>query len=63
MKPYVEASAVLHPIIKIDRLYTNEITAELDEFKSYVFGELLYFTDGTVCLNAGYATDAIILTI
>ena len=51
------------PKILIDRLYTNELTADLDSFKSYVFGEMLYFEDHSLCFNAGWATDDILFTL
>jgi len=54
---------VIHPYLIIDKLYTNEITADLDSFKAYVFGEFLYFEDHTICLNAGWATDKILFTL
>lgn len=42
-QPYVYVDALIVPKILIDKLYTNELTADLDSFKSYVFGEMLYF--------------------
>jgi hypothetical protein len=62
-QPYVQVDAVIHPHLTIDRLYINEITADLDKFKTYVYGELLYFEDHSLCLNAGWATDDILFTI
>lgn len=35
----------------------------MDQFKSFVFAEFLYFQDTTICLNAGYYTEAILFTI
>lgn len=59
VKLYGSADALIVPKFIIDLLYSNTITAELSSFKSYLFGELLYFEDHTLCLNAGWATDAI----
>jgi hypothetical protein len=51
------------PTVLIDKLYTGTVTADLNSFKSYVFGEMLYFEDHTICFNAGWATDAILFTL
>ncbi len=62
-KPYTKASAVIHPIIKIDKIYTNEVTADLDDFKTYLYFELLYYDDYALCLNIGWATDPIVFNV
>lgn len=41
----------------------NEVTADLDTFKSFLFGELLYFEDHSLCLNYGWETDDILFTV
>lgn len=62
-QPYVYVDALIVPKILIDRLYSNTVTADLDSFKSYVFGELLYFEDHSLCFNTGWATDDILFTL
>ena len=62
-QPYVQVDAVIHPHVFVDKLYVNEVTADLDKFKTYVFGELLYFEDHTLCLNYGWATDDVLFTV
>lgn len=61
--PYGLFSITLHPSFKVDRLYALELTGNVDEIKSYVFAEFLYFVDRTVCFNFGWYTTKILMTL
>ena len=61
--PYGLFSITLHPSFKADRLYALELTGNVDEIKSYVFAEFLYFVDRTVCFNFGWYTTKILMTV
>lgn len=59
LKPYITASAAMHPILLINPLYTNEISATIDQFTAYLFAELLYYDNYFFCFNAGWGTQSI----
>ena len=59
----MSANAALHPIVLINSLYTNEVTATIDQFTTYAFAEFLYYDNYFFCLNAGWGTQAIAASV
>jgi hypothetical protein len=60
---YATPDATIHPEFHIERFYHNELTAAIDRFKIRAFGEILISKDKYVCLNAGWNTDKIRLSL
>jgi hypothetical protein len=63
VNPYVEADLTIHPEFNIERLYYNEITADMDNFITNLFGELIVTDDHYVCVGAGWETQKIIFSV
>ena len=62
-KPYVEAYVVIKLIINIDRVYYNEITLDVPKFMTNVFVESFIYDDETVCINTGWQTQDIEVSV
>ena len=51
---------VLHPELKLDRIYNGEIFAELPKFRSNLFWEFVWFpVQEQFCLQFGFNSDPI----
>jgi len=41
--PYVQVDAIIHPELYIDQLYVNQVTFDLNQFKTFLFAEIILF--------------------
>jgi hypothetical protein len=62
-KPYVETAVTIKLTINIDRVYYNEITLDIPKFMTNVFVESFIYSDETVCINTGWQTQDIELSV
>ena len=60
---YGTADFTLHPELLLKQLYYNEVTASVDKFSTYAFGEILWTDSYLFCYNVGWGTDKIIMAV
>jgi len=54
----------VHPEISIDKYYYFETTGEVDQFQANIFWEILFFFDDyTLCLDVGWNSEEIDITL
>jgi hypothetical protein len=44
-------------------VYYNELTLDIDKFMTNVFGEAYVYSDSTLCINFGWQSQDILLTL
>jgi hypothetical protein len=53
----------LKSTLNIDKLYYNELLLDIGRFMINAFGEVMIFYNGYYCLNAGWKTEDILLSV
>lgn len=54
LKPYAQGKVYIQSQFNIVKTFYNEFVIDLDQFMANVFGELMIFKSGYICVNAGW---------
>ena len=60
---YVSTDLTIHPELLLKMIYYNEVTATIDKFETYAFGEILWTDSYLFCHNLGWGTEKIVMAI
>ena len=60
---YVSTDVTLHPEFLLKMLTYSEVTATIDKFQTYAYGEILWTDSYLFCYNVGWGTEKIIMKV
>lgn len=62
-RPYVKVDVLIENELTITSVYYNSLQLDISSFMTNVFVESYVYDDGTICMNAGWQVEDIILTV